>query len=271
MKRRFFCFIYILLFILLTSCTNEGSLDLGPKKEVSSYSSKVYKAQKNSNLDVYCDFGNVYIYCWDNDEIKFDVKKKVRGIGDKSKLEKKLNDFKIETESSNNFTSFSSKYEGKIKDAVDKSIDVNIYVPRIMGDIYMKLDTGIIKINDNIKCNLKTDVNMANTEIAGLEGKVHVLAQMGNIRINSGKILKESNIKLGQGNINIKADFNDVGNGQLETGVGNIELQVERNSRVEFETVGDVEINEFKDAIREVTTGKIKLNTSMGKISIRKY
>ncbi|HEY9062464.1 MAG TPA: hypothetical protein VIO64_18485 [Pseudobacteroides sp.] len=271
MKRIFILIIYISLFVLLAACTNEEGLDLGPKKEVSSYSSKVYKIEKNSTLKVDCDFGNIYVYCWDSDEIKFDVKRKIRGIGDKAKLEKKLSHFKINSDSSSNIISFSSKYEGKDKDAVDNSIDANIYVPRTMGDIYLKLDTGVIKINDNIKCNLKTEVNMANVEVAGLEGNIQALAQMGNIRLNSGNILKESNIKLGQGHINIKADFSDAGFGQMETSLGNIELQVERNSLVEFETVGDVEINEFKDAEAEDSTSKIKLSTSMGKISIRKY
>lgn len=271
MKRIYYLIIHILLVVMLISCTNEEGLDLGPKKEVSSYSSKVYKTEKNSTLNVDCDFGNIYIYCWDNDEIKFDVKRKIRGIGDKGKLEKKLNDFKMDSGSKNNITSFSSKYEGREKDAVDNSIDANIYIPRTMGAIYLKLDTGTIKINDNIKCDLKTEVNLANVEVAGLEGSVQALAQMGNIRVGSGKILKESNIKLGQGHISIKADFSDAGSGQMETGLGNMELQVERNSRIEFETVGDVEINEFKDAMMENVTGRIKLSTSMGKISIRKY
>jgi len=271
MKRILYSSIIILLFFMQAACVNEGSLDLGPKKEAVEFISKTYKAGNKSPLIIECDYGNISIYCWDKSEIKFDIKKKIRGIGDKDKLEKMLGDFKIETNSDNNLISFASRYEGDRRNPVDSSIDLNIYAPRYSGDIGIKLDTGTVKIIDSIKCNLKTDIKMANVDIASMEGKIEALAEMGNIRIGSGKIIKESNIKIEQGNINIKADFSDLGYGQFETGLGNIELQVEKNSQVEFETIGEVEINEFKDLTMEEASGKIRLSTSMGKISIRKY
>ncbi len=271
MKRTLSCLLIIILFILQAACTNEESLDLGPKKEVSEFISKTYKAGKNSTLSVDSDYGNICIYCWDNSEIKFDVKKKIRGIGDKNKLEKKLKDFKIETNGSESVISLVSRYEGDKNNPIDNSIDVNIYVPRNSRDISLKLNTGTIKIIDSIKCNLKTDVKMANVDIASMEGEIQALAQMGNIRIGSGRILKNSNIKLEQGNISVKADLSKMSDGQFETGLGNIELQVEKNSLIEFETIGEVEINEFKNMVMEDVSGKIRLSTSMGKISIRKY
>jgi len=271
MKRILQIFMIILFFSLQAACVNEESLDLGPKKEVVEFISKTYKVGNKSLLVIDCDYGNICIYCWDKSEIKFDVKKKIRGIGDKSRLEKMLGNFKIEANSDNNITSFTSRYEGDGRNPVDSSIDLNIYAPRNSGDISIKLDTGTFKIVDSIKCNLKTDIKMANVDIASMEGEIYALAQMGNIRIGSGKIIKDSNIKLEQGNITIKSDFSDMEFGQFETGLGNIELQVEKNSQVEFETIGEVEINEFKDWVVEDASGKIRLSTSMGKIAIRKY
>ncbi|KNY25062.1 hypothetical protein [Pseudobacteroides cellulosolvens] len=271
MKRTLSCLLIIILFFLQAACTNEESLDLGPKKEVSEFISKTYKAAKNSTLSVDSDYGNIYIYCWDNSEIKFDVKKKIRGIGDRNKLERKLKDLKIETNSSESVTSLISRYEGDKNNPIDNSIDVNIYVPRNSGDISLRLNTGTIKVIDSIKCNLKTDVKMANVDISGMEGEIHALAQMGNVRVGSGKIINGSNIKLEQGNISVKADLSNMRDGQFETGLGNIELQVEKNSQVEFETIGEVETNEFKNRVMEEFSGKIRLSTSMGKISIRKY
>ncbi|MDP4179686.1 MAG: hypothetical protein Q8942_01190 [Bacillota bacterium] len=261
-------FFITILFFLLVGCGTENSIDLGPKKEVVSYSKKAYAVKGFSSLVFESDFSNVEVYCQDYDEIKFEITKKIRGIGEKSELEKKLNDFSVETSDTDNKVSFKSSYKGNIKGVADKTVDVKIFVPKVMDSVSLKLNTGTIKILDNVKCALKTELKMVNVDISSFEGKLKFIADMGNIRINGGRIYKDSYIKIGEGNVNIKAEFYNEGSSHFETGMGNIELLLPSDSKLNFENIGDVEINEFKEA---PGAGKLQLNTSMGKIAIRKY
>jgi hypothetical protein len=193
----------------------------------------------------------------------------VRGTEGEEALKKKLNDFKVDMGSNKEKVFINSKYKGSIKSPADKSMDFKVYLPKKMSSVNCKLDLGTIKVYDDIKCGLKMDVDMVNTEINRFEGKMDFKGNMGNLKINGGKLFEGSNILLMQGYIFVRSEVENEGKYRMETGMGNVELMLPADSQVNIENLGPVKINEFKEAA--VYPVKIVLGTEMGKISIKKY
>lgn len=257
----------LLLVFTLTGCS-DSMVGFGPKKEVVSYSSTTIPVEEPGDLLISCDYANIEIYTWDKKEVKFEIAKKVRGGEEKGVLEKKLDDFKIDTGSEGKKVFFESRYKGSIKSPADKSVDLKAYIPRDISTVSYKLDIGSVKVLDDLRCGLNADIDMANTEINRLEGKLDFKANMGNLKIAAGKIEKGSQVIIDQGNINISSEFDNEGDYNFETGMGNIELVLPSDSHVSFDNIGTVAANEFEKGTYPTKT---RLCTSMGKISIKRY
>lgn len=252
---------------VFSGCAASGIV-LGPKKEVNSYSEEVVNAEKPLILDILCDSSNIEVYTWEKDEVKFEMTKRVRGIEEEEILNEKLNNFSVDIDKNDNNIIFKSEYRGKDKNPIDKSINLKIYIPKGATTLNMKLDIGDIKFYDDIKGVLNADINMANIEINRFVGLVNIKGDVGNVKISNGKILSKSSIVKNIGTISVKAEFEEGGNYAFKTGTGNVDLILPEGSEVSFESVGELEVNEFSDYSCPT---KAKVETSMGRIAITKY
>ncbi len=267
MRFYFIAFIALLQAVLFSACTS-STVEPGPKKEVNSYIERVIKADSPLALNLSCDSGNIEVYAWESSEIKFEVTKRVRGVLKKEVLSEKLKNFDIEINKDESKIFFRSEYVGKDKNPIDRSIDLIIYLPKSVDVLNLKLDIGNIKFHDDLKGILNADINMANMEINKFDGVVNIKGDVGNVRISNGKIEGESSIIKNIGSISVKAEFKEEGKYLFKTGTGNIDLILPDNSQIAFESIGELEINEFSDS--DYPT-KAHVETSMGKIAIKKY
>lgn len=266
MRRRFLLVIIYCLF-LFSSCAETDRI-IGPKLEITQYSSKSFKLEKHLDLSITYDSGNLEIYTWNKREIKFEITKKIRSVQEANTSENKFNDFDIIVKQENNKVIFNSKYKGNIKNPIDRSIDLRIYLPQKNSNIYCRMDLGKIKIFDEINCNLNIQMNLIDTEINKFEGKLILKGDMGDLRLNGGLLLPDSSVKVNNGNIIIKSEIVNQGKYDFETGIGNIDLTFPKDSNISLEKVGALAVNEF---IPNDNSTKVSATTGMGKISIRKY
>jgi hypothetical protein len=267
MKVRFILFYSLVWLYLLTGCSNEIKL-IGPKQEVSQYSAEVFNIKNSVNLSINNDTGNVEIYVWNKKEIKFEITKKLRGAQSKVDLLKKLNDFILKIKNENDNIYFNAKYKGNIKSPFDRSIDLKIYLPQRISEINCKMDIGKIKIFDEINCNLNIQMNMVDTQINMFKGKLEIKGDMGDLRINDCEILPDSFVKINNGSIIIKGNLINQGKYDFETGIGNIDLSFPVESKLNIESVGAMDKNEFTS---EEGAAIVRVESGMGKISINKY
>ncbi|MCX7920484.1 MAG: hypothetical protein N3B21_00455 [Clostridia bacterium] len=255
--------------ILLSGCNEAVSINTGPKKEVTLYTEKLLKVDKSVYLNVTCDSGDIEVYVWDRNEVKFEIIKRIRGVEERALLEERLENFEIEEVYEEDKVTFSSKYKGSIKKPQDIRADIKVLMPRKVLGMNIKLDIGSIKLFDHIKCPLNIEVDMANTIINSFEGKITFESDMGNIRIDNGIIQRGSEITSNMGNIGITASYEENAQYSFETNVGNIDLVIPSDTDISFESIGTVEANDFKDVGFNHPT-KLKLRSGMGKISIKK-
>ncbi len=258
------------LFLLLTifiGCSDIKKY-MAPKTEVTSYDERIFVVTNPVAIRITGQTGNIEVYNCDNKEVKFEITKKIKGLKDES-INDKLKDIKITTnvETEGNI-SFEWKYEGPNKEPLDKSVDLKIYLPKKVQSIKYKLDIGKIRIFDDAKYDIFADLNMANIEINNFEGRLNLEGEMSNLKISGGLIKNGSVVKLNMGNINIKAECETNGCYEFRTKMGNIDIDLPLNSKVSFENVGYVQINEFET---EDHPTKIKLGSEMGRICISKY
>ena len=267
MRLRIYAIIGLIIYCLtLSGCASSN--DIGPKREVSEYSEKTLKVEQLLELGLISDSGDIEVYTWDKDMVKFEITKIIRGTKDSADLEKKLKDFNISVSQDQAKVALKCEYKGDIKSQSDRRVDLKIYIPKKIKSIDYKIDTGNIKFLDDIKGELKGDTNMANVDINRFEGQISLKGSMGNVNIANGKISGNSSITEDMGSISVKSGFEDNGSYAFAVNIGNIDLKLPSDSHISFESVGQLEINEFPDA---AYPAKMKLSSGMGKISIRRY
>lgn len=259
--------IIAIAFFILCGCSSP-MVEVSPKKEVSCYSEKILECTESSEISISCDFGNIEFFNWDKKAIKLEMKKKIIGFWENDNLDEKLDDFKIESIEKDGKIHFNIKYIGKDNDELDKMIDLRVYMPKDIEVLNLDLDRGSLKFYDDLKGVLNADTNMADIEINKFIGTINIKGDIGNVNILGGRISKESSIVKKIGSISIKSQFEEGGDYIINTGTGNIELWVSGNSKVSFESVGAIEENDFKEYNYPT---KVKVNSSVGKISIKEY
>ncbi|WP_010249146.1 DUF4097 family beta strand repeat-containing protein [Acetivibrio cellulolyticus] len=273
--------IVILMAFILCGCSI-AQAEINPKIEVSSYSEQIIELKQTYNLDINCDSSDIELYTWNNSDIKFEITKRVRGAYKKEVLSKRLEDFEVEIKNENNSVFLKSRCNGGNKNALDRSVDLKIYVPKVIETMNYKVDAGNIKFFDDIQGVLKAELNNTNLEINRFDGVLNVTGNMGNVKVLSGKISGCSKIEKYNGNISIKSEFDENGEYIFNTSKGHIDIYAPSNTKLGFETVGELEINEFDDAENfgrtrssEVKLNdkpvKVRVNSEMGRIAIRKY
>jgi len=271
------CKILILTMVFFMLCGCSPSInEVGPKKEVSCYSEKFFECDGKKEISIYCDFGNIEFFNWDKKTIKLEIKKKIIGVlknenlneDSDDRLNEKLDDFKIELIEEKDKLNFDIKYTGKNDSSVNKMVDLKIYLPEFIDVLNLHLDEGWVKFHDDLKGILNADTNIADIEINKLIGKVNIKGNMGNVSILEGRISKNSSIVKNIGSISIKSQFEEGGDYIINTGAGNIDIKASKDSKVSFESIGAVEKNDFEEYNYPT---KVKVNTSIGKISIKEY
>ena len=267
-------FIVILMAFLLSGC-GIAHAKTNSKIEVSSSAHHTIELKDTYNLDVSCDSGNIEVYTWKSDDIKFEITRRVSGTYKKEVLNKMLGDFEIDIKSDNNTVFLTSRYKGGQNSCIDTIVDFVIYMPKEIDSMNYMLGGGKIKLFDDTHGVLNADLNNTDIEINRFDGILNVTGNSGNVKISSGKMIGNSKVKKNSGNINIKSEFDEKGEYIFCTSRGYIDLIT--NSKVDFETVGELEINEFEDSMassevkRNDQMGKVRVESAMGKIVIKKY
>jgi hypothetical protein len=240
----------------------------GSKKEVVSYYKKILGTDGSPEINIRLDSGNIEIYSWCEETVKFELTKKVRGMQKTEILKKKLDNFLVSTENEDNSIFLNVRYNEVIDNPADILSDLRVYIPKKLGLLNCKLGVGKIKIYDDLRCMLKIDVDTANININRFEGILSFKAQMGDLNIAGGRILKGSAINTGMGNILIKAEIESSGNYQFETGMGNIDLSLPEKSNIMLQYEGNLQKNEF---LYSQKGALIKIKNQMGRIAVKKY
>jgi|BioPla2DNA2_1021312.scaffolds.fasta_scaffold28471_3 hypothetical protein len=259
--------ILVMIFFILCGCSS-SIIEVSPKKEVNCYSEKIFECTENNEISISCDFGNIEFFNWDKKTIKLEIKKKIIGISQNDNLDEKLDDFKIELIEEKDKVNLDIKYTGKNESMINKMVDLKIYLPKDIDILNLYLEKGRVKFHDDLKGILNADTDMADIEINKFIGTINIKGNQGNVSISDGKISKNSSIVKNIGSISIKSHFDEGGEYIINTGTGNIDLLVSKNSKVSFESVGAIEENDFKEYNYPT---KVKVNSSIGKISIKEY
>jgi hypothetical protein len=260
--------LFMAVIVLLGSGCSSQNISAGPKREVEEYTEKTIPMTGLPSLNISIDSGNLEIYSWEKKEVKLEITKRVRGLQTEELLKKKLGDFNIDIKEDEGKISFKSVYKGSIKNPVDRSTNLRVYVPRKTGSVDCSLKVGKIKFYDDIKCDLSFKIDRANVDINRLVGKLTLKADMCDLKISGGKMFGDSSVKINMGNIYVKSEFEDEGIYTFDTGMGSLEVNLPDGSPVTFECVGSLEVNEFS---KTGYPSKVSLRSGMGKIAVRKY
>lgn len=268
--------IIILMVFLLSGCGTYGKTDR--KIELSSYSENIFEIKGKYNLDISCDVSNIDIYTWKREDIKFEIKKRVSGKYKEELLKEKLENFAIDIKTDKDTVFLDGRYRGSDKDSLGVIVDYTIYMPKTIEYMNYKLEKGKIKLFDDVRGVLKAELDNADIEINKFDGSLNICGKEGNVKISGGKMSGACEVKKDIGNINIKSEFDENGKYDICTGLGHIDLFAHTSSGLDFETVGELTINEFADnyykgivVSSEEKMTKVRIRSELGKISIRKY
>jgi hypothetical protein len=260
--------LFMAVIVLIGSGCGSQNISAGPKREVNEYIEETIPVSSLPSLSISADSGNVEVYSWEKKEVKFEITKRVRGLYTEEFLKEKLDDFNIDLKEDKGKIIFKSTYKGSIKNPIDRSTNVRVYVPRKTGSIDCNLKLGKIKFYDDIKCDLGFKIDMANVDINRLVGKLTLNADMCDLKVSGGRLFDDSSVNINMGNIYIKSEFEDEGIYTFDTGMGSLEVNLPDGSPVSFECIGSLEVNEFS---KIGYPSKVSLRSGMGKIAVRKY
>jgi hypothetical protein len=273
--------IVIFIAFMLTGC-GKAQAEINSKIVESAYSEKTLELKGAYKLSVDCDSSNIEVYCWKKDNIKFEITRRVKGAYEKDVILEKLEDFKIDIKNENEKVALISRYKGDRKSSIERSSDFKIYVPKDIEIMNYKVDRGNIRIFDDIRCSLNAQLNNANLEINRFIGVLNVTGNTGNVKVLGGKMSGSSSVITNNGNISIKSEFDENGEYTFNTGRGHVDIYAPSDSRASFETMGELELNEFTDrkTLMLLTDseeklsdqlGKVRISSGIGGISVRKY
>lgn len=261
-------FVYaVLLFTVIAGCSQAEAV-VGPKRQVVSYGEYTVRAVYPLNLNISMEFGNIELFTWDKDEIKLETSAKLRGTDPEDKLKEGLNDFDLLINEKESGIDIKSIYNRPVKSPADRSFDVKVYIPRSFFTMNLVLDTGSVKFFDDIKCDLAIHVNKADVEINRIEGTLNVKGGTCNLRIGQGKLGDGSAVKVTSGHIRVKAELQERGMYDFETGAGNIELSLPEGTNINFDSNWTADIKDFENADDGI---KIRVHTGIGNVSINKF
>lgn len=267
MRLKFIVLVSIFISGLVLSGCSENVIQAGPMREASIYTEDSILPEIPVELEVSVESGNVEIYSWDSDEVRFEATRRMRGVSDQNTLNNNLENYIININQQDGRITFLADYKGEIKNPSSVSLDLRIYLPKEIASINCNVDAGKVKFIDDLKCILKVCVKTANVEINRFEGLLNFTAVTGDLRIGGGWLADGSDVSIDMGNITIRSQLEEEGKYSFDTNFGNVELVFPRDSGLIIDGTGIIDVNEF-----ESTEGSPKLlvRSGIGKILIKK-
>ncbi len=270
MKRWLLLMVLMLFLIFMPGC-DHGLANTGPVRQVSSYSEKVFDIQGKVLIDVDISSVNIEVYCWDKKQVKLESGKLMRGRDDDGILDNRLDKCKIDMKEKkvDGLSKIILKASGSSQGgSISGEINLKLYVPKSTTFIVCTAHKSFFKFYDDMRFNMKFEVKNTDIDINRLGGEFCLNGKESNITMGGGLLKGQSNINLESGNISLRADFDAEGTYSFETGSGNISIEAPSNCGVGFESIGDLEANEF---LSPEYPGLVRLASRFGRISIRKY
>ncbi|ACL74883.1 hypothetical protein [Ruminiclostridium cellulolyticum] len=266
MKRIPLCLV-MAAFIILSSCGND-KIVLHKHSSYGYHNGDVKLDKTIKTLDVNIDSGKLQIYCWDNNEIKYEAKHVARGNKSDEALQELLKKYSVKPNQKEKTMYITVAYGGKIKNPQDFYTEIKLTIPRNIKNIFIKQDVGSISVEDKIDGNITGDVDSVNTEIKAMNGKLSWTCDTGSFRLGSGKLFSDSTVNIKAGNISSKAECQNNSQYLFKTDAGNVELSFPADSDVTVDSYGTLQNNQFTGINGNI---KIKASTKMGKICVNGY
>jgi len=265
--KRISLLIFVILIILFAGCGNKETTDV--KHEVCKYNnSSINLAKGTYYVNINIDSANLQIYCWDKKEIKYEVKHIIRDNKPIEELGELLNKYSIKSETKENTLFFSVNYDGKIKNSEDIYSDVKLTIPRKIKTVNITQQLGNLIVEDKYTGNIDAELDSVNSEIKSLKGQLLLECNKGNLRLNSGRLSRNSSVKINKGNIYIKAQCQEQSQYSFETETGNIELNLPIDSNILLQSFGRVKYNQFTGIEGDI---HIETSAKTGEISVNGY
>ncbi len=267
MKRLIAFMLFIILIFLISGCG--GKAATVHKAQASQYkNSSVELPKEVKSININIDSGSLQIFCWDKQEIKFEVKHTARDNRTDEELEKLLKRYSIDSGIKDGTFVLSVDYDGKIKNPKDFFSDVKLTVPRKIKNIALTQDTGDFTLEDRFQGNITAELGSVNSEIKDMEGKLDLKCRKGNVRLNSGKLSDGSGVAVNSGNIYVKTECHNMSKYSFQTQTGNVELNFPVSSAILLDAFGSVQNNQFEGVDGDIL---INAGTKAGKISVNGY
>ncbi len=267
MKLRAFAAIFLAVSLIFTGCTGPKPQTY-TKKESSSYWEELVELSGVPELHIEIDSGHLEIYSWERKAVKLEITKRIRSAENDTADKDKFKNFYSDVERHDNNIFFKSAYKGKIRGTDLAEVNLRAFIPRKVSEISCKIQRGSIKLFDDLKCDFTAELGTVSTEIKYFEGNMNLEADSGSLRIEDGRIRGGMSVSIDTGNIYIKSSIDERGKYTLSTKAGNIDVRLPADSKVSFDNVGTVEVNEF--TVNTYDT-KIKLDSGIGRIFATKY
>ena len=265
MKRHTSLMVILCFFLICSACSATEDIYL-TGIEANSYEQKVLKVDNKAGLDMNIENGNIEVFTWDKNEIKFEIKKQINGNTDRSVLQEMLNNLTIDIAQNDDIISLNSKYKGK-KDINYSKIDLIIYLPKKINSISCNIGGGWIKFIDDIRCDLKIKSQKAFIQINNIVGKIDAVIGEGNFTINNGTIHGDTKVQVEKGNISIRAGLDPNGFFDFSTMFGNIDLSFPEDVQTSFISTAAFKVNEFGESSYPA---RVKAYSKIGRVSILK-
>lgn len=263
--RRYLIYVLLILTFLITGC-GQQSATLHKQGAFQYKNSTLKLTKKVKTLSVKVDSADLQIYCWDNQEIKYEIKHTVRDKKSNEQLEKLLEKFTIDTSIEDNVCSFIVNYNGTIKNSQDLLSEIKLTIPRRIKSLDISQEQGSFTVEDKFEGNISAELNTVNSEIKSMYGKLLLKCHTGNFRLSSGKLSNGSEVNVQSGNIYIKAQCQDMSKYTFQTETGNVDLAFPVDSRIKLDAFGTIANNQFTgvdgsiDILASANIGKITIN-----------
>ncbi|RCX15449.1 hypothetical protein DFR58_11329 [Anaerobacterium chartisolvens] len=264
---RAFAAIFLAVSLLLTGYSGSKPQTYA-KKQASSYKEELIELTGVPELHIEIDSGHLEAYSWEKKAVKLEITRRLTcDEGDTANGDAFKNFYsQVECDGNNIFFKSSCGRRGRGTD--DAEISLRAFIPRKVSKISCKIQRGSIKFFDDLKCDFTAELGGVSTEIKYFEGNMNLEADSGSLRIENGRIRGDLSVSVDTGNIYIKARIDEGGSSTLSTKAGNIDVRLPSDSKVSFENVGTVEVNEFTVSSYDT---KVKLDSGIGRIFATKY
>lgn len=273
MRKKILYFLISLVFALfLVSCSISRYSEVATR----SFDSSTIKTIKLQTQN-----GNINIKSWEGKEIKIDILKMVKGIGN---LESEINKITVSFKENNGVLSCVIKMPRVSSFFMSYDADIIVRLPRRMFEtIDLKTSNGNIEVENTI-ANFVIRTSNGKVDIYQSMGTFDLKTQNGKIYLNGVQIFEgENKIETSKGSIMGNLKLPNSGSLSLETRNGDVDLELSGYIKADFEAKtsnGEIVIKDLNLAVekkdKRMLKGKINggglklsISTSNGNIKVQ--